>query len=360
MRIILCSFRITFFSVFISILFMPSFAFAVGCMNVVIVNDFAYGACDNSIDVVELDTLERNEINVQADDIAADIDANLIFVQSGSTLTVLNIENPFNPVVVDVVNTNFSFFSGLSAANGVLVVSAGAGSANTQVFTYSLSSNDIGSLTLTTNGIPLIDNAVGNPDVHLTETDNGAIAFYSQDIGAVANFAIQAVTLSTSGQVLNIDDDVVLTPGAFNFGLGLGAANFPVESEFLDSRLYVAHFAAQGIEVIDVSDDKRLLPVIPLSYEPTNITTDGELLFVVGPTNSTVDVIDPISLTVVDNLNADQPLNQALGVAASKTHIAIADGIDGLITIARPVSGEEPELCFPVKTDSDDVVIVCL
>ena len=322
-------FLFIFFSVFASALLSSNSTLATGCTNVVIVNGFAYGACDSTINIVELETLERSQVNVQADDITADTEANLIFVQSGSTLTVLNTESPFNPVVVDVVSTNFSFFSGLSAANGVLVVSAGAGSSNTQVFTYSLSANDIGSLTLTANGIPLIDNAVGNPDVHLTETVNGAIAFYSQDIGAVANFAIQAVTLDASGQILSIDDDVVLTPGAFNFGLGLGAANFPVESEFLDSRLYVAHFAAQGIEVIDVSDDKRLLPVIPLSYEPTNITTDGERLFVVGPTNSTVDVIDPISLTVVDNLNADQPLNQALGVAASKTHIAIADGIDG-------------------------------
>jgi len=277
---------------------------------VVIVNDFAYGACDNSIEVIELETLERNEVNVQADDITADVDAN------------------------DVVNTNFSFFSGLSATNGVLVVSAGAGSSNTQVFTYSLSSNDIGSLTLTTNGIPLIDSAVGNPDVHLAETANGVIAFYSQDIGAVANFAIQAVTL--------------------------GAANFPVESEFLDSRLYVAHFAAQGVEVIDLRDEKDLLPVIPLSYLPTNITTDGELLFVVGPTNSTVDVIDPLTLTVTDNLNASQPLSQALGVAASATHVVVADGVDGLITIERFLANVDPELCFPAKTDKGDVVLICL
>ena len=99
------------------------------------------------------------------------------------------------------------------------------------------------------------------------------------------------------------------------------------------------------------------MPVTPLSYEPTNITTDGELLFVVGPTNRTVDVIDPLSLTVTDNLNASQPLSQALGMAASETDVVVADG---LITIERLTPNVESELCFPVKTDNDDVVLICL
>jgi len=64
-----------------------------------------------------------------------------------------------------------------------------------------------------------------------------------------------------------------LTPEVFNFDLGLGAATFQVEVEYLDSRLYVAYFAAQGVAVIDASDDKCLLPIVLLPYEPKSITT---------------------------------------------------------------------------------------
>jgi hypothetical protein len=303
-----------------------------GCLNVVIVNGYAYAACGSEIEVAELATLERSLINVSANDITFDADEQLLFTQAGNVLTALDISNPAQPNVLGTAGTNFAAFSGVSAANGVLVVSGGAGGSNTQVYTYTNSDNPI---TLATNGITLVDNTTGNPDVTLTATAEGVTAFYSQDIGNVANWAIQIAQLDSNGNVLSVEDDVVLTPGAFNFNQALTPANFPVESEFLNDRLYVANFAAQGLEVIDLADGNTLLPRIFLSYEPTNVATDGDQLFVVGVANGTVDVIDPVSSNVMESLEPTGGLVQPVGVAASSTHVVVADRTNGLLIIAR-------------------------
>ena len=303
-----------------------------GCLNVVIVNGFAYAACGNAIEVAELATFERSLIDVSANDITFDADEQLLFTQAGGLLTAFDISDPAQPSLLGTASTNFAAFSGLSAANGVLVVSAGAGGSNTQVYTYTNSDNP---LTLATNGIPLIDSTTGNPDVTVTATTDGVTAFYSQDIGGVANWAIQIAQLDGDGNVLSVEQDVVLTPGGFSFNPVFTPANFPVESEFLNDRLYVANFAAEGIEVIDLVDDNTLLSPIFLAYEPTNVATDGIQLFVVGASNNTVDVIDLASSTVIDGLVPTEGLAQPVGVAASSTHLVVADRTNGLLIITR-------------------------
>lgn len=301
------------------------------CTNVVIAGGIAYAACGGEIEVAQLDPISRELFFNAADDITIDADAGLLFTQSGTQLTTFDLADPMVPTVISTNNTNFASFSGLSAVNGVLVVSGGAGGSNTQVYTYTDASQPIA---LASGNIPAIDNTTGNPDVHLSATADGVNAFYSQDIGAVANFAIQIAQINTSGQVQNISQDIVLTPGAFNFSAIFAPANFPVESEFLNDRLYVAHFAAQGIEVIDLTNNMRL-PVIALPYEPTNIATDGEMLFVVGAAHNAVDIIDPQTLSVVGSLTPPTPFGQPVGVAASATHVAVADRQNGLVIIER-------------------------
>lgn len=300
-----------------------------GCQNVVIVNNFAYASCGNGIEVISLETLERNFLDFSADDITADAALGILFTQSGNDLRMLALTTPMEPQEIAVVNTNFGIFSGISAANGILVVSAGTGGSDTQVYTYSATTLD-----LVTNGIPLVDGVTGNPDVHVAASTNGATAFYSQDLGAVANWGIQIVAFDATGAIVNTPPVVVLTPRRFtgSFGIPFGPANFPTESEFLNNSLYVAHFAAPGIHIIDLENSNDL-SLIPLSYEPTNIGTDGTSLFVVGVTETTIDVIDPATNTIVNQISA--PLEQPIGVAASDTHIAVADRSVGLIVIPR-------------------------
>ena len=300
-----------------------------GCQNVVIVDEFAYAACDTGIEVVDLNSLERNFVSIPADDISGDAGLGVLFTQSGNVLTQFDLVNPLEPSVIATVNTNFSLFSGISSANGVLVVSAGSGGSNTEVYTYNSSS-----MSLSISGIPQVDSQTGSPDVHVSLTFSGALAFYSQDLGFVANWGIQTVEFDNDGNIVNIPEVVVLTPGAFadSFGVPFGPANFPVESEFLDDRLYVAHFAANGLQVIDRSSSDAL-SLIPLGYQPTNVATDGNQLFVVSVDRDIVDIVNPITETVVSSL--DLPLQQAVGVAANDTHIVVADRTVGLVVAVR-------------------------
>ena len=75
------------------------------------------------------------------------------------------------------------------------------------------------------------------------------------------------------------------------------------------------------------------LSLIPLGYEPTNIATDGNQLFVVGVDQNTIDIINPITDSVTDSFSL--PLQQPAGIAASATHIAVADRSIGLIVTER-------------------------
>lgn len=300
-----------------------------GCQNVVIFNGHAYAACGEEMEVVSLTTLERNLLNISADDITIDISTGRLFTQSGRTLRMFNLDNPMEPTMVTSTQTSFSIFSGISAANGVIAVSGGSTNSDTQVYT----STDT-SITLVNDGISVVDNVTGNPDVHVAATSNGATAFYSQDLGNVANWGIQIVEFDTNAQVLETPQVVVLTPGQYRgtFNAPVGPANFPMESEFLDNKAYVAHFAAPGIHVIDLENNNEL-SLIPLSYEPINIGTDGNMLFIIGLNNATIDVLDPATRTINSSLEA--PLRQPDGVAASATHIAVADREQGLIVVTR-------------------------
>ncbi len=305
-----------------------------GCSNVVIFNNIAYGACEGEIEVVNLMTLERNLLNISADDITIDTSTGQLFTQTEDTVQVLNLDNPMEPNIVATIGTNFSLFSGLSAANGVLVVSGGSINSNTQVYNYTTNS-----ITLVTDGIPTVDSIVsgGNPDVHVTATENGATAFYSQDISNAANWAIQVIELNSNGQVIPSPVPpvpIVLTPGQYTgtFNRPIGPANFPLESEFLNDQLYVANFAARGLEVIDFTDNSEI-SLIPLNYEPINVATDGRLLFVIGLTENRVDIIDPAIGGVTETIDAD--LVQPTGVDSNATHIVIADKTNGLVVIPR-------------------------
>lgn len=300
-----------------------------GCQNVIMLGGYAYAACGNGIELINTATLERRFIAQAADDITGDAERNVLFTQAGNTLRHYTLADPMQPELIGTLSTNFSIFSGVAAANGILVVSAGSGGSDTQVYSY-----DATTVALQIDGIPVVDNRTGNPDVHVAPSANGATAFYSQDLGAVANWGIQIVEFDNSANIIETPDVVVLTPGQFtgSFGLPFGPASFPLEGELLADRLYVAHFAANGVQVIDRAA-ANALSLIPLGYEPANISTDGSELFVVGVGRSSVDIINPDTETVVNEI--DLALQQAIGVAASATHIVVADRAAGLIVVQR-------------------------
>ncbi len=298
------------------------------CSNVVIVNGYAYGACGGELGIVSLEDDKRNVLNIPSDDITIDSSTNTLFVQSRNSISALNITNPLEPSVVATTSTNFGLFSGIDAANGVVVVSAGTRGNNTQVYQFNGSQ-----FNLSENGIQQVDAVTGNPDVHVTETSNGARAFYSQDLGGVANWGIQIVDFNTSGNVINTEDVVVLTPLRFTGSFSaVSPANFPVESEFLNNKLYVAHFAVNGIEIVDF-DNNNAITRVDLGYSPVNVTTDGLELFAIGTNSKEVSILNP-STNNITSITVDA-IEQARGVAASKDYIVIADRNKGLIVVNR-------------------------
>ncbi len=299
------------------------------CSNVVIVEGYAYAACGNVLEVVNLSNQAREVLQIPSDDISFDVSNGHLFVQSGNRIQALSLQDPSLPAVIASSTTNFGLFSGIDVANGLVVVSGGTSNSNTQVYRFSNSA-----FTLTTNGIPAVDGVTGNPDVHLTETANGARAFYSQDLGAVANWGIQIVDFNTSGVVQNTEDVIVLSPQRFSGGFStVSPANFPVESEFLNNTLYVAHFAVNGLEVIDLSTPIPSRSVVNLGYTPVNVTTDGTQLFTVGTTSKTISILNPNTNTVEQRVVND--IVQARGIAVSQDYIVIADRSRGVIVVNR-------------------------
>jgi len=178
-----------------------------GCSNVVIFNNYAYAACGEQLEIVSLSDGKRNIVSIASNDITIDPSNETLFIQARNQISALSIENPINPTVITTSTTNFGIFSGIDAANGIIVISAGVRGSNTQIYTYTNNT-----FNLATDGIAAIDNVTGNPDVHITETTNGARAFYSQDLGSVANWGIQIVDFNNTGTVVNTENVVTLTP----------------------------------------------------------------------------------------------------------------------------------------------------
>lgn len=297
-----------------------------GCSNVIILNGHAYAACGREIEVIALDTKQRSLVNIPADDITVDLSTETIFIQSGNSISSLNTSNPLQPRVTASASTSFGFFSGISAANGVVVTSGGT--SNTRVFTYTANS-----IRTATNGISIVDRRTGSPDVNVIPTTNGARAFYSQDLGSVRNWGIQTVDFNTNGTVTAIPQVVTLSPGPLRNSFSLFTpANFPVESEFLNNRLYIAHFASNSVEIINTNNGNTESS-IPLGFTPVNISTDGTSLFVVGLNGDSVRMINP-SNNNIDIININD-LEQPRGIAATNQFIAIADSSEGLILFER-------------------------
>jgi len=299
-----------------------------GCSNVVIFNGHAYAACDNRLEIMSLTDNKRNTVPIPSNDITIDTSNQTLFVQARNRIHALSIEDPMTPTIIASSDTNFGLFSGIAAANGVIVVSGGTRNRNTQIFTFNTNE-----LLLTTNGVADVDNVTGNPDVHVTETPTGITAFYSQDLGAVTNWGIRIVDFDTTGNVVDTPSLVTLTSRRFTGGFTtISPANFPVESEFLNNKLYVAHFAINGIEVIDLENNNSLSQII-LGYQPINITTDGTSLFVIGTTNKSISFIN-LETNEINTIPVEN-LQQPRGIAVSNNYIAIADRIEGLVIIKR-------------------------
>ena len=297
------------------------------CQNVDILRNFAIGACGDRLKIVELASLQRSEVNISGDDISIDPNLSLGFLLSTNLLTMIDLSTPTSPSIIQQVSVNFSSFSGVSAANGIVVVSGGARGSNARAFSY-----DRNSLNLITDGIPEVDANTGTPDVTVMGSNGGVFAFFSQDLGAVRNWGIWPVEITSTGVFFARSEPYRLASGSVPINnSNFTPSNFPVESEFLDGKLYVASYASNGIEVIDLLAETREAP-ISLGERSTHVATDGESLFVLSSVAGTLRRIDPETR---ENFILMRNLENATGLAVDENHIVIADRTEGILVFEK-------------------------
>ncbi len=324
--------------------------------NVAIVDDFAFAAAGNQgLLVVDLESLQVTSgiappgSSNAIDDVA--VAADLLFAIDGSrpgSLSVFSIEDPTSPTLVSgPVSIDVGPFTGVSAANGQVVVSGGTG----QLSVLNYDENGV----LGTS-ISRIDLGVGQPDVLIA--DDGQTAFVSTDFAGLVDsesFGVTLIDVPTAPSSISILDRAGIDGAGFSPGVA-GPANFPIESAQLGERLFVA--SGRGISVFDVSNSEQLSPVteILLDTNPVNVDAVGNQLFVVGnspsPTLTVIDIADLNSPTVE---TVDLPFNsEPLGVAAVDEHIVVADANLGVLVGTNP--GFDPtteENANPPSADLD-------
>jgi len=299
-----------------------------GTNNVAIAGNFAYAAAGTQgIVIVDLENLSIAGVVATptgtsgVDDVA--IDGDLLFVMEGfsGSLSVMSIANPAQPVVVSgPVAVDVGPFSGVSAANGRVVVSGGTGL---------LSSRGYSPAGALTDPVLTIDLGTGQPDVLLSE--DGATAFVSTDFaGTFDGQGFGITTVDVSGPSLSILDRIGVAGAGFSLGVDF-PANFPAESALQGDTLFFA--SGNGISVFDVSNPNSVqtLAVIPLSTNPINVDVVNDTLYVVGN--------GPGTLTTIDISDLSSPVVQTtalaagsgpLGVAVSSSHLVIADEFLGV------------------------------
>ena len=297
----------------------------VGTNNVAIAGNFAYAAA-GAQGIVIVDLENRLVVDVvsnagRVDDVS--IDGDLLFVMdgTGNALRVLSIANRTQPTVVSgPVAVNVAPFSGVSAANGRVIVSGGTGLLSSRTYTPAG--------TLSGQAL-MIDLGIGQPDVLLS--DDGATAFVSTDFSGLVNgqgFGITVVDVSS--QPLNVTDQIGIAGAGFSVG-GDGPANFPIESAIQGNTLFVA--SGDGISVFDVSNlnSVQTLAVIPLSTNPINVDIVNDTLYVVGNSPGTLTTIDvsDLSSPVIETTTLAEG-SGPLGVAATSSYLVIADEFLGI------------------------------
>jgi hypothetical protein len=260
--------------------------------NVVAGERFAYATRGaDGIEIIELTSPKWRRVvapspGTTADDLA--IADGLLFVLDARPpggLSVYSLENPELPRLVQApVMVDVGPFSGVSAANGLVVVSGGTSLLSLRRYE---ADGRLGA-TFTT-----ADLGRGQPDVLLSR--DGRHAFVStHDSGPHFSLTVLALGIDP----LSVERIARLPLETYGFTPG-GArpSNFPIEMAIDGDRLLVA--SAAGLQVFDVADRAKPVALATLKPAalPVNVDARDGLAAVVGsdpdPELTLVDLADP-------------------------------------------------------------------
>lgn len=251
-----------------------------------------------------------------ADDLA--IADGLLFMldaRSPGHLSVFSLENPALPALVQApVPVDVGPFSGVSAANGLVVVSGGTSLLSLRRYT------DDGHLGAQ---FAAADLGRGQPDVLLAP--DGRHAFVSvHDEGPLFSLVVLRLTAQplAANEIARLRLDTYgFTPG------GARPASFPIEMAIAGAELLIA--SAAGLQVIDVSDPARPLPRATLAPRalPVNVDARDGIAAVVGsdpdPELTLVDLADPSAPRLLRSIRLPEG-SLATGVAIAGRQVVVA------------------------------------
>jgi hypothetical protein len=305
--------------------------------NVVVVGDRAYATLgEQGILIRSLVTDDTARIALppgieSADDVAtAD---GLLFVLDArppghvASLSLATAERPvWQKRVLDVP---VGPFSGISAREGLLVVSGG---------TSLLTLWRYGSDGLQGDMVSSIDLGRGQPDVLLGAR---GVAYVSTHYRG-PHFGIDVIRWNATRNVLELIATLPLEGAGFTAG-GSKPANFPIEMALAnDSTLLVAH--ARGVAVIDVRDPRMptVARIIDVGGRAVSVDADSAQAVVsVAAPRPGIQLVTWGTGRVASHGIALPPGTNPAGIAFTQRHILLAARDRGLVTWSRPTPTQE-------------------
>lgn len=241
-------------------------------------------------------------------------------------LSVYSLEAPATPVLRSApVEVAVGPFSGVSAADGRVIVSGG---------TSELTLRTYGPDGRLAAGVAKADFGRGQPDVLLAPDGNRA--FVSTHFGG-PSFGLTTVHVTRAPLSVIQGGTMDLETIGFTAG-GARPANFPIETALTGDVLLVAY--VRGLALVDVSDLERpkLLSEVSLDVKPVNVDARDGTAAVVGsspkPMLALVDVGNPAAPRVIRSIPLPEG-SHATGVAITATHVVVAAGAKGALVFPR-------------------------
>ncbi len=302
--------------------------------NVVVVGDYAYAAlAGKGLGIHESATGRRIALvppppgTLSVDDLAAA--DGLLFVldaRKPGFLSTMDIrKTPARPVPASTATmVNVEPFTGVSASNGIVVVSGGT--SRLEILTYT-KDGKLGATRAST------DLGRGQPDVLVA----GDVAYVSTHFSG-PRFGVALIRLKAPPAAPEMLGKLELREAGFTSG-GIKPANFPIETALVGSTLLTAH--GGGLAVIDVGNKTkpRLLKNLDPGFAAVNVDARGNLAAVVGGGKSDsrvalVDISNPAQAKIIKTIPLGKDAH-ATSVTITNEKIVIAARKRGVIVLNR-------------------------
>ncbi|MDN5203654.1 hypothetical protein QQ008_19855 [Fulvivirgaceae bacterium BMA10] len=302
-----------------------------------IYNNYAYTTNGEfGLDIIDLNTLKTvnkmppaREMN-SIDNLS--ITDNLLFAidaRGEDFLAVFSLDNPTSPKLVSgPVPVQGAPFTGVSAANGNVVVSGGTTFMNFRKYDANGKLSD-------TEGRFGRDR--GHPDILLSE--DGRVAYASTDFNGQVNgarFGMIALELDGLTNSPRLISEIGIPGAGFTAGT-TRPAGFPIQSALADDHLLVAY--GEGLAIIELVNGRGLasLNTLDLGLAAISISVFNGVAYVIGneptPTLVKIDISDIENPVIIESISLNTNGGIPTSIDVNNQYILIAANEGGLIVM---------------------------